>query len=163
MEKRLSIIIVLAGFLLSACNTPKPSADQTAKEEVANKPENSMKNVVSIVEIAVVDLPRAIKFYQTVLNVEIQEVEMGDTQMGIIPNEPGSVNVVLVKGSDYVPSMQGTVIYLNAGEDLQPVLDRVSAAGGEVLVPKTEISPEMGYFALFTDVEGNKMGLHSAK
>jgi predicted enzyme related to lactoylglutathione lyase len=29
-------------------------------------------------------------------------------------------------------------------------------------VPKTEINPEIGYFALFIDPEGNKMGLHSA-
>lgn len=50
----------------------------------------------------------------------------------------------------------------NAGEDLQPMLDKIEKSGGEILVPKMEISPEMGYFALFIDSEGNKIGLHSS-
>jgi len=69
--------------------------------------------------------------------------------------------VVLAKGGDYKPTTDGAVVYLNAGKDLQPMLDRVKQNGGQLLVPKTMISPEMGYFALFIDTEGNKLGLHS--
>ena len=81
--------------------------------------------------------------------------------MGVLPNEEGTVNVCLVKGNDYKPTTDGAVVYLNAGNDLQPMLDKVLQNGGEVIVPKTEISPEIGFFAQFIDTEGNRLGLHS--
>ncbi len=121
-----------------------------------------MKNLVSIVEIPVSDFGRAVGFYRRLLDVVIEETEMDGMQMGVLPGGEETVHVVLVKGSDYVPTAHGAILYLNAGEDLRPVLDRVAPAGGRVLVPKTEISPDMGCFALFTDTEGNKLGLHSA-
>jgi uncharacterized protein len=121
-----------------------------------------MKNLVSIVEIPTSDFSRAVKFYQSILDISIEEVDMDGTQMGILPGDEGNVNVVLVKGIDYKPTTDGTVLYFNAGNDLQPMLDKVGQNGGQIIVPKTEISPEMGYFALFIDTEGNKIGLHSS-
>lgn len=120
-----------------------------------------MNNLVSIVEIPVTDFSRAIRFYQTILNVTIEEVEMGGTQMGILPGDGETVSVALVKGADYRPTTEGAVVYLNTGNDLQPTLDKIEKKGGKVIVPKTQISPEMGFFALFKDTEGNKLGLHS--
>jgi len=122
-----------------------------------------MKNFISIIEIPVSDFPRAVRFYQGVVGVSIQKMEMGGVTMGVLPNEEGTVNVVLAKGDDYKPTAGGAVLYLQAGDDLQPMLDRVKQHGGQILVPKTEISPEMGFFALFIDTEGNKLGLHSLK
>ena len=52
------------------------------------------------------------------------------------------------------------MISLNGGDDLAPVLDRIADAGGSVILGKTEISPEIGYFAPFMDSEGNRPGLH---
>lgn len=120
-----------------------------------------MNNFISIVEIPVTDFARAVKFYQAILDVSIEEVDMDGTQMGVLPSDGETVSVVLVKGNDYKPTMYGSVLYLNAGNDLQPMLDKVEQNGGQVIVPKSEISPEMGFFALFTDTEGNKLGLHS--
>lgn len=57
---------------------------------------------------------------------------------------------------------EGPLIYLNANPDVQIVLDRVASAGGRVIVPKTQISPEYGYMAAFIDSEGNRIALHSA-
>lgn len=122
-----------------------------------------MNNLISIVEIPTSDFSRAAKFYQTILGIAIEEMEMDGNKMGILPNEEGTVSVVLIKGNDYKPTSDGAVLYLNAGNDLQPTLDKVSQNGGQVIVPKTEISPKMGYFALFIDTEGNKLGLHSIK
>ncbi|MBX2967246.1 MAG: VOC family protein [Cyclobacteriaceae bacterium] len=122
-----------------------------------------MKNLISIVEIPTTDFTRAVAFYQSILNISIEEIDMDGTQMGVLPNEEGTVNVVLVKGADYTPTTSGTVVYLNTGDDLQPTLDKIEPNGGSILVPKTEISPEMGFFAMFTDTEGNKLGLHSLK
>ena len=53
------------------------------------------------------------------------------------------------------------VIYLNANPDLQLVLDRVSAAGGQIIMGKTLIDDQVGYMAFIVDTEGNKVGLHS--
>jgi len=53
------------------------------------------------------------------------------------------------------------VAYLNGGKDVQNVLDRVENSNGNVIVPKTQISPEMGYFGMFIDTEGNKIAVHS--
>lgn len=122
-----------------------------------------MQNLVSIIEIPTTDLKRAISFYKSILAVNIEEADMGDVKMGILPSEEGTVNVVLANGSDYKPTTNGSVIYLNGGDNLQTILDKVEPNGGKIIVPKTEISPEMGFFALFTDTEGNKMGLHSTK
>jgi len=85
---------------------------------------------------------------------------MDGTQMGVLPSDGETVNVVLVK-NETKPTMEGSLLYLNAGNNLQPVLDKVVENGGQLILPKTEISPEMGYFALFADTEGNKLGLHS--
>ena len=120
-----------------------------------------MRNLISIVEIPVADLRRAIRFYENILGVAIEEATMGDTQLGVLPTDGGTVNVVLVHGTDYKPTAEGVLLYLDAGDDLQPTLDKISQIGGQVIVPKTEISPEMGYFALFIDCEGNRLGLHS--
>jgi predicted enzyme related to lactoylglutathione lyase len=122
----------------------------------------NMRNLVSIVEIPTTDFTRAVTFYQAILNITIEEVDMAGTQMGVLPCDEKAVNVALIKGDDYKPTADGAIVYLNAGNDLQPTLDKIESNGGKILVPKTEISPEMGFFALFIDTEGNKLGLHSS-
>ncbi|NJM26084.1 MAG: VOC family protein [Bacteroidia bacterium] len=122
-----------------------------------------MNNLVSIVEIPTTDFSRAVSFYQTVLNVRIEEVDMDGIQMGVFPGNKHVVNVALIRGNEYKPSADGPVVYLSTGDDLQITLDKIEPNGGKVIVPKTEISPEMGFFAMFIDTEGNKLGLHSIR
>jgi predicted enzyme related to lactoylglutathione lyase len=122
-----------------------------------------MKHFVSIVEIPTTDFSRAVQFYQSLLQIQIEEVDMGELRMGVFPGEEGAVNVTLLHGKDYRPAEHGVVVYLNAGDDLQPLLDGVETYGGKIVVPKTEIDPEMGFFALFQDTEGNTLGLYSAR
>jgi predicted enzyme related to lactoylglutathione lyase len=153
-------MLIVIGF--SACTNTK-SKEEEKTETTQPQKATTMNNLISIVEISITDFPRAVKFYQTILGVTIQEMDMDGNKMGIIPNEEGTVNVVLIKGNDYKPSSDGALVYLNAGKDLQPVLDKIEQNGGKVIVPKTQISPEMGSFALFIDTEGNKVGLHSAQ
>lgn len=59
-------------------------------------------------------------------------------------------------------STDGPLIYMNGNPDLERILNKIEAAGGKILVPKTEISPEYGFMAVFIDCEGNRIGLHSA-
>ncbi len=154
-----TLLLIAIGF---SAYTDTKSKEEKA-EIIQTQNVNNMNNLISIVEIPTTDFPRAVKFYQAILGVAIEEIEMDGNQMGVLPNEEGTLNVVLVKGSDYKPTTDGAVIYINAGYDLQPTLDKIEQNGGQVILPKTEISPEMGYFALFIDVEGNKLGLHSAQ
>ena len=65
-------------------------------------------------------------------------------------------------GEWYKPSgNEGPKVYLTGGDDLQNVLSRVEGAGGQITMPKTQISPEYGHMAFFQDSEGNVVGLHS--
>lgn len=157
--KKITIMLLFFAIGFSACNSTTTRQDNSNETQKTN----NMNNLISIVELPVSDFARAVKFYQTILGVTIEEMEMDGNQMGILPNEERTVNVVLVKGNDYKPTTDGAVLYLNAGDDLQPMLDKVVQNGGQMIVSKTAISPEMGYFALFIDTEGNKLGLHSAQ
>lgn len=120
-----------------------------------------MKNLISVFEIPATDFQRAKSFYQAILDIAIEDVDMGEVMMGLFQSEDTSVSGAVIHGADYKPSANGVVIYLNGGSDLQVVLDRIPANNGKVLVPKTAIGPEMGFYALFMDTEGNKLGLHS--
>jgi len=120
-----------------------------------------MKNFISIVEIPTADFSRALAFYQSVLDISIEEIDMDGVRMGLFPKDGEAVFVALINGSDYKTSVDGTIVYLNAGDDLQIVANKIEANGGKIIVPKAGIGPEMGFFAMFTDTEGNKLGLHS--
>jgi len=120
-----------------------------------------MNNLINWFEIPAGDFNRALTFYKGVLQLDIHEAEMFGTKMGFFPSDGKNVSGAIVQGSDYKTSTEGVTVYLNGGDNLQPILDRVAAHGGTVIVPKTQISPEMGYFAMFIDTEGNKLALHS--
>ena len=86
---------------------------------------------------------------------------MPEIQMGIFPFEGHMVTGVIIQADGYRPSADGVTIYLNGGENLQIILDKVEKANGKIIAPKTLHADESGYFALFLDSEGNKIGLHS--
>jgi len=120
-----------------------------------------MKNLINWIEIPVTDFNRAISFYKAILGLEIEETKMFGTKMGFFPTDGKNVSGAIVQGEDYKPSTKGIVAYLNGGKDLQIVLGKVESNKGTVIVPKTQISPEMGYFGMFVDTEGNKMAVHA--
>ncbi len=122
-------------------------------------------NTFAWVEIPVSDMPRAIKFYETILDIKLQPVEFGGLQMAWFPFNEESANLpgatgTLIKQESYIPSQEGTLVYLHSN-DVQQELDRVEAAGGKIYQPKTQISPEHGYMGVFIDSEGNRVALHS--
>lgn len=126
-----------------------------------NPKNNLMKSFISIFEIPVTDISRAIKFYEEILDIQIERMDFQDMEMGIFPYEGQMVTGILTKGEGYQPSADGITIYLNGGENLQIILDKVEKQGGKIIVPKTAHADESGFFAIFLDSEGNKMGLHS--
>lgn len=105
------------------------------------------------------------KFYETVFDFKLDRQQMDELDMAWFPwkeeglGAPGS----LVHNPEfYTPSQEGTLVYFTAHSgDLSNELGRVEAAGGKVLIPKRQISPEHGYMAVILDTEGNRVALHS--
>ena len=122
-------------------------------------------NALNWFEIPATDINRAKAFYENIFGVNMGEViDMMGMQMAFFPYNPesGKVSGGLVQGDMHKPSQDGALVYLNANEvGMETMLDRISEAGGSVIMPKTQISPEIGYMAFFIDSEGNRMALHS--
>lgn len=122
-----------------------------------------MTNSINWFEIPVLNFERAKEFYSRIYDYEMHEMMMGPLRMGFLPMDPDSQGVggAIVQGDGFVPTALGTKVYLNGGKDLMTVLNRVIAAGGEIILPKTQINDEFGYYAVFEDTEGNHISLHS--
>jgi predicted enzyme related to lactoylglutathione lyase len=116
---------------------------------------------ISWFEIPVTDFERAKLFYSMIYKYEMPDQMMGPIRMGFFLVDNGGIGGAIVYGEGCIPSEEGSLVYLNGGTDLSIVLDRVEPAGGKIVLPKTKIDDELGYFALFIDSEGNKVGLHS--
>jgi len=124
-----------------------------------------MDNAISWFEIPATDIDRAQKFYEAIFQIRMQPMDFQQTKMRMFPiDDPmkGIGGTLIDSGGFHKPSAtEGPLIYLNGNPDVQITLDRVEAAGGKIVVPKTEISPEYGYMAVFIDTEGNRIALHS--
>jgi len=125
----------------------------------------AFKNAISWFEIPTTDLDRAQKFYETIFETQLFPMEMPNFKMRMFPveNPMEGVGGALIHTQGFYQSSEtdGVLIYLNGNPDVQDILNRVEAAGGRIVVPKTEISPEYGYMAVIVDTEGNRIGLHS--
>jgi uncharacterized protein len=124
-----------------------------------------MKNAISWFEIPTTDLDRATRFYETIFGIKLTPLDLANIKMRMFPlddmmNQVGGA--LIDSGGFHKPSpTDGPLIYLNANPDVQLVLDKVEVAGGKILVPKTEISPEYGTMAVLLDTEGNRIALHA--
>ena len=121
-------------------------------------------NSLNWFEIPATDISRAQKFYETVFDIKMEPLpEMMGMKMTGFPAEMGNGKAVgaLAQSPQHKPATDGVVIYLNANPKIQPVVDRVEAAGGKVVMPAMDISPEIGKMAFIIDTEGNKIGIHA--
>ena len=114
-------------------------------------------------EIPASNFDRAVEFYRTILNRELSISHVNGADMAFFSNEPLAVSGVIIHGEGAEPSAKGILLYLNGGDDLDVPLSKVEDAGGTIILPKTMISEELGYYALFLDSEGNRLALHSMK
>lgn len=116
-------------------------------------------------EIPATDIKRAKAFYDAVFNIQIQIQDFGGVLMGWFPfdeDKPGASGS-LIQNPAYEPSEHKGVLIYFSSEDVSIEMNRVVAAGGKVVKPKTQISPDVGYMGLFIDSEGNRIALHSKK
>jgi predicted enzyme related to lactoylglutathione lyase len=162
MKEKLFIAIIALSFGIVSCENKETSASESAPtKETVIKNDKNMNSFVSIFEIPATDISRATNFYKEILGVEIERIDFPGMEMGLFPYQDQIVTGVIMKGEGYEPSAKGITIYLNGGDNLQTILDKVEENGGIVIIPKTPHADESGFFAIFLDSEGNKMGLHS--
>jgi uncharacterized protein len=115
-----------------------------------------MEKLISFFEIPAADFDRAVKFYETVLDTQIQAETCDTEKMGFFPNCEGAISY----SPQIRPSADGVLISLKV-KNIEQTLAKVEKLGGKTIIPKTAIESEgRGYFAVFMDCEGNKVGLH---
>jgi predicted enzyme related to lactoylglutathione lyase len=122
-----------------------------------------MSSALNWFEIPVTDLARAKEFYSRILQADLREESLSGRNMAILPYQNGGVGGAIIQGDGLVPSTEGTIVYLDAGDDLAGALARVEAAGGKVVMGATLLSEQIGSIAMFLDTEGNRVALHSPR
>lgn len=138
-----------------------------------------MTHAISWFEIPSIDFDRAVGFYSTVLNreIDVHDPEPDESQngkAGMFNTDDGEVGGMIVETDEYTTDSgasisytpttdSGPVVYLSIDGEMDGALSRVEQTGGEILVPKEAI-PEMGgCYAIVTDTEGNRVGLMSVE
>ena len=126
---------------------------------MANNPVGWFENYVD-------DLPRAREFYQTVLGVQLEDLDVPEDaalKMLAFPNdmEKHGTSGALVNIQGFPAGGNSTLVYFSCA-DCAVEAARVEAAGGKV---KTEIMSigQYGFVAHAFDTEGNMFVLHSLR
>jgi uncharacterized protein len=112
-----------------------------------------MLHEITWIEIICGDIAASSNFYRELFGWQIEN--MGEAYAGFNPGSGPQGGF-----SRPMPSLeQGCCLYISC-EDIEAMLDRIGAAGGEILVRKTSIG-EHGFYGLFKDPHGTVMGLWS--
>lgn len=115
-------------------------------------------------ELPADDRDRAIEFYERVFDWEIEAIPIdGDeyhmaTTSALKPadeaNSPTGIDGAIIERSEALRAPILSIEVVSIDEHAE----RIEAAGGSVVVPRTAV-PDMGWYAYFEDPEGNVVGL----
>jgi predicted enzyme related to lactoylglutathione lyase len=110
------------------------------------------------VELSAIDPKAASQYYQDIFGWQITVAPEFDYHMFQAEGGPGGgfVNIGGEAGTK-----AGDVLVYIASDDIEADLRKVEAKGGKTVTPKMEI-PQTGWFGVFTDPSGNKIGLYTA-
>jgi len=112
-------------------------------------------------EVYVSDFDKAKEFYTELFGWQFNKsTTLGNPYYWIIYTGEGSVSGGLMKKTEPSHTGQAVVLYVET-ENIEATLKRAESLGGKIIKEKTLISEKAGYFALFTDVDNNTMGLWS--
>lgn len=120
-----------------------------------------MHTKINWFEIPATDFSRAVKFYESIFDTMLKVETIGGPRMGIFTSADGDSVGCVIQGEQFTPSENGAVLYLDAGRNMDAVLERIGTAGGNIVLPKTELPRQLGYIAHFRDSEGNRVALHA--
>ncbi len=113
------------------------------------------------IEIPAPDLEKAKEFYTKLFSWKVELVPGMDYAMWS-SDEEGVTGVSGGFEKMSKPTSDGPLIHIGV-DDIDAKLKEIEAAGGKTVKPKTKISDEFGFFAVFLDVFGNRLGLWSNK
>jgi predicted enzyme related to lactoylglutathione lyase len=120
-----------------------------------------MQDALNWFEIPVRDIERAQRFYEILLDIQMRREEMAGQQLAVFPYAEGRVGGALIAGPTVsAPSIDGNLVYLDAGKSLDATLARAGELGAKVLVSKIQLPADIGAIAHVMDSEGNRIGLH---
>ena len=114
------------------------------------------KHSIVHIELSAADPKAAGKFYKDLFGWKIE----ADEKLQYVQFTPdaapgGGFNQV---GEN---AQAGDVLVYVSTDDIEASLAKAEKLGGKSLMPKTEI-PGIGWFAIFSDPTGNKVGLYTA-
>ena|SRR5579864_5249362 len=109
------------------------------------------------VELSATDPQAASQFYKDIFDWQITVAPEFDYHMFQAEGGPGGGFVKVGSPSDGVSKVGDVLIYLGS-DDIDADLRKVEARGGKTVTPKMEI-PQTGWFGVFTDPSGNRIGL----
>lgn len=121
-------------------------------------------NPVRWFEIYVQDMPRALRFYETVFATRLEQLPAGDLEMWAFPQKmeaPGAAGTLVKAPAGIVSGGNSTMVYF-ASDDCAVEAARIEAAGGKLYRDKISIGP-YGFIALAQDPDGNMFGIHSTQ
>ena len=110
---------------------------------------------VNHVEIPVLDLEKAKKFYQTIFEWKV-DLESFDNYGLVEIQNSASIGFYLV---EKIPEHGINVVF--EVEEIEQKLNEIKNTGGEIIREKYEIAPGIGFSAQFTDCFGNELGLYA--
>lgn len=122
---------------------------------------SASSKVVAWFEIPAVDFNRAVRFYETALDVKLNVQEFGAQPIAVFDYEEPATGGAIVHSPSMTPAKDGVLVYLNAQPTVDAALARIEQAGGKTDGPVIKLPQDIGYIAFFTDTEGNRLGLHS--
>ncbi len=108
------------------------------------------------IELPCTDFAKIGKFYTDVFGWNVREIPEMNYAMFQTPDGPDGGFSKQAK----IAGEPGIALYIEV-EDIDAILKKIEEAGGRAVHPKTAISPDFGFFGIFTDVEGNSIGLWS--
>lgn len=111
----------------------------------------------SHIEFPADDVERAKSFYASVFGWSFEPMDGFDDYF-VFTAGPGELGGGIGKRGENAPAAIRNYIGV---ADLDEAVTRVTANGGSVVVPKTDIG--FGWYAAVTDSEGNEIGLYMGK
>ena len=112
------------------------------------------------VEIPVLDMPRALAFYNALFQLQAEAYDDGERLSAVLWMIEGNPGLSLTQIAGFTPSQDGPWIYLHSSDPLAELLARAEAGGGKILSPLTSMGAAGSYTAI-RDTEGNTIALYT--
>lgn len=116
---------------------------------------------VAHIEFSTPDLAASRRFFETIFGWRFSDVP-GMDGYSLFTTPAGQGGGLMSGPQAETPSATGPILHLEV-DDIDAALVKIAAAGGKTLLAKTKISDEFGFFALFLDNVGNRLGVWSRR